>query len=74
MSEADKQTPIERALQRAYDKKDVPRFVKIMNKLMSLSENKDSGSGAEIFRFAIAEIKHKEDSRYNRIMKGEHND
>lgn len=70
MSEPDK-TPMEKALQRAYDKRDVSRFVKVLNKVMALSNNKDGGSGADLFNFALADIAQKQTDRYDRIMKGD---
>ena len=73
-NDRDKPTALEVAIERAYIRRDIPKFVKLIGKIMTLSDNKDGGSGAKLFQYALAQIQKKIDDRYNAIMNGGAND
>lgn len=67
----DKPTALEVAIKRAYLKRDIPKFVKLIGKIMTLSNNREGGGdGARLFQHALAQIKKKETDKYDLIMKG----
>lgn len=66
----DKPTALEVATERAYAKRDIPKFVKLIGKMMSISGNKDGGSGARLFQFALAQIQKKKDDKEALLWQG----
>lgn len=66
----DKPTALEVAIERAYRKRDIPKFVRLIGKMLTISDNKDGAGGAKLFQYALTQLQKKKDDYNDLIMKG----